>query len=134
MRKKNKAPEKKVEMEILGWLRAANFACWKVDRQGTYDPIRKVFRKNHNPYKIKGISDIQGFIFDRGLFVEVKSETGVLSPEQRKFLAMVNNNGQIGFVARSLLGFLEELAKHFPDKPDFQEMLKQYIGDRRKEH
>lgn len=112
----------------------AGFDCYKVDRQGTYDPVRQVFRKNHNPYKIRGIADIHAFMFKKYVVCEVKAPEGIVSPDQRKYLAMVNNNGHIGVVARSLLGFLEEICKHFPEHPDFQHLVKQYIEDRKREH
>lgn len=134
MKKKNKSEEKIIEYEILGFLRTFGFDCWKVDRQGTYDPVRKVFRKNHNPYKIKGVSDIHAFMLNKFIAVEVKAPKGVLSKDQRAFLAMVSNNGHVGIVARSLSGFLEEISKHFPDHPDFQALIKQYLEVNEKAH
>jgi hypothetical protein len=68
--------EKAIETEILNALAAIGFYCFKVDRQGTFDPVRKVFRKNHNKYKIAGVSDILGIVAGRFLAIEVKSKVG----------------------------------------------------------
>jgi hypothetical protein len=108
-------PEKVIEYEILGFLRTLGILCWKTDRQGTYDPVKKTFRANHNPYKITGVSDILALIDGVFIAIEVKSEKGRLTPEQRAFIVKVNENGGIGFVARSLSQVVESLALHFPE-------------------
>lgn len=103
-------PEKRIENEILAWLRMINVFSFKVDRQGTFDPIRRVHRKNHNPYKIRGVSDVLGCLPNgRMLAIEVKTSTGRLSPHQRLFIDRVNLNGGLAFVARSLDDVKEKL-------------------------
>lgn len=50
----------------------------------------------------KGVPDILGIYQGRFLGIEVKSETGILRPEQKQFLENIQKNGGIGFVARNL--------------------------------
>lgn len=106
--------EKVIEYEILNCLKGCGIFCWKVDRTGVYDAKRKVFRSNNNPHKIKGVSDILAVIEGRTIAIEVKSQKGSLSDEQRVFLAQVNANGGVAFVARSAIQAANELVKHFP--------------------
>lgn len=120
-------PEKSIEYEILSFLRTIGVFCWKNERVGTWDPTRKTFRTNKNPYKIKGISDITGIISGRFLAIEVKSETGKLTPEQRVFLASVNNEGGIAFVARSLKQCIEQLLPMFPDNQRLKKFASEYL-------
>jgi penicillin-binding protein-related factor A (putative recombinase) len=107
-------PEKAIENDILLFLSRAGVFAFKLDRQGTFDPKKKVFRMNKNPWKIKGVSDILCIIQGRFVAIEVKSPTGQLSQHQRTFLARVNNEGGIGFVARSVESVAQELSRHFP--------------------
>jgi len=51
----------------------------------------------------KGISDIIGVLKDgRFLAIEIKTQQGRLSEEQREFLDSVSRSGGLAFVARSL--------------------------------
>jgi len=108
---KKKSPEKVIEYEILQLLKSRGVFCWKNDRQGTFDPTKRVFRANKNPHKIKGVSDILGIFFGKFLAIEVKSKTGRVSPEQSEFLSNVNKNGGIAFVARSSKDVEDYLSK-----------------------
>lgn len=119
--------EKDIERAILDMLKAIGINAWKNDSTGIYDPARKAFRKNRNPHKRKGVSDIIGAIpyyYDdngvskcvaRALFIEVKSPKGVVRPEQRVFLEQMSEIGAIAFIARSVEQCVLELAKHLPD-------------------
>lgn len=115
--------EKVIETEILDALAAIGFFCFKVDRQGTFDPSRKIFRKNNNKHKIKGVSDILGIIGGRFLAIEVKSKTGKLSPDQKIFLRRIQDEGGIAFMARSTEQALNQLLLFIPKN----QMLKKYI-------
>lgn len=127
-------PEKRIEYEILSFLRSIGIWCWKNDRQGTYDPVRKVFRKNNNPYKIKGVSDILGVIQGRMLAIEVKAPKGVIRPEQRVFIARINEEGGIAFVARSLEQAASQLLSHFPNNEKLKRFTEDYIKSRGADH
>lgn len=139
-------PEKKIEMEILQFLRSIGIFCWKVDRQGTYDAVRKTFRKNHNPFKIRGVSDILGVVpyytpeigaksaLGRLLAIEVKGPLGRCTPEQRSFLAKISEEGGIAFVARSVEQCATELMKHFPNNSKLKQFAEAYVGSRGADH
>ena len=47
----------------------------------------------------------------RFIAIEVKTEQGKLTPEQRLFLFKINENNGIGFVARSIEDVKKELIK-----------------------
>ena len=115
--------EKQIETEILNALAAVGFFCWKNETTGTYDPVRKVFRKNNNKHKIKGVSDILGIIGGRFLAIEVKSKTGKLSPDQKIFLRRIQDEGGIAFMARSTEQALNQLLLFIPKN----QILKKYI-------
>jgi penicillin-binding protein-related factor A (putative recombinase) len=127
-------PEKRIEYEILSFLSQIGIFAWKVDRAGTYDPVRKTFRANHNPYKIKGVSDIHGIIAGRFIAIEVKSKTGKLTPEQRVFLAKVGNEGGISFVARSLDQCISQLLQFLPENEKLKRYAKAYEAPRETDH
>lgn len=102
-------PEKRIEMQVCSWLKYKGYFFWKNESHGVWDPIRKAFRSNKNPYRIKGVSDILGVMAGgKILAIEVKSKTGRVSPEQTVFLKLVNACGGKGFVARSI----EDLEKN----------------------
>lgn len=95
-------PEKAIETQILTWLKYKGIFAWKNQTTGIFDPKKKVFRKSHNPFHIKGVSDIIGIYKGQPLFIEVKSKRGVLSPEQKTFLSKAQTEGAICIVAKSI--------------------------------
>jgi len=116
-------PEGRIEHEIFDFLKSIGVFCFKCDRTGIFDPIKKTFRSNRNPHRIKGIADILGIApGGRFLAIEVKSADGRLSKEQRLFLRSVQDAGGIAFVARSVKQAAIELSKHFPA----DEMIRKY--------
>ena len=131
---KRNSPEKKIEMEILGFLRAIDVFCWKNESTGIFDPVKKTFRSNKNPYKINGVSDILGVIQGRMLAIEVKSPVGRLTDEQRIFLAKVNECNGIGFVARSLEQCVDQLLPHFPNNEALKRFSKDYVSSKGADH
>lgn len=100
-KRKAMAPlERDIQKAILDYLHSVPIYCWTNKTQGTYDPHKKIFRRNTTK---KGISDILGVLPDgRFLAIEVKSKSGRLSPEQAEFIDRVNDLGGLAFVARSL--------------------------------
>jgi hypothetical protein len=111
-------------MEIFNFLKSIGIFCWKADRVGIYDPLRKSFRKNHNPNRIKGVSDIIGIApGGRLLAIEVKAPKGKLTDDQRKFLVSVQDAGGIAFISRSVKQTATELAKFYPE----ENMIKRYL-------
>lgn len=104
-------PENQIKRAICQWLAAKRAFFWVTDRVGIYDPTRKTFRSNRDPYRIKGVADILGSWKGRLLAIEVKTKTGRISQEQKQFLARVNESGGIGFVARSIDDVERELKR-----------------------
>ena len=99
--------EKEIENEILDYLSQfpSKLKVWKVETVGVFDPCKKIFRKKHNKHYLRGTPDIQGYLKTVPpipLYIEVKSKTGKLSPEQTMFLFEASRDGCIAFMARSV--------------------------------
>lgn len=117
-------PESRIEQDIFAFLKSIGIFCFKADRVGIYDPIRKRFRSNKNPNRIKGVSDILGIApGGRFLAIEVKAPKGSLTKEQREFLVSVQDAGGIAFVSRSVRQTALELSKFYPD----EDRIKRYL-------
>ena len=99
-------PERALQKAICEYLTMEwpQLVFWRVDSVGIFDPIRKAYRSNRDPYKIKGVSDIIGINTLTGLFIaiEVKTKTGRVSPDQKWFIDRINASGGLAFVARSI--------------------------------
>lgn len=121
--------EKPIENEILHFLKMIGVYCWKNQSVGIWSQARKAYIKPKNPHHIRGVSDILGVIEGRLLAIEVKSEKGRLTPEQREFLAKVNNEGGIAFLARSKEAVALELYKHFPSNKRLMTFAKEFKID-----
>jgi hypothetical protein len=126
--------EKQIQNEIIHFLRILGVYCWTNNSVGIYDPVKKIYRKNRSPNHLNGVSDILGIIGGRFLAIEVKSEKGVLRPEQRIFLAHINEEGGVAFVARSLRDVAVNLSRFFPDNEGLKKMVKNYIPEKMEEH
>ena len=116
--------ERAIQNEIITALRFLNIFCWTNSSVGIFDPTRKVFRKPHGNYSIKGVSDILGCIDGRFIAIEVKSEKGKLSAEQREFIAKVKDNGGVAFVAKSAEQAAAELSRLFPHHRGLQRLTR----------
>lgn len=109
-------PEKEIENQIFNFLKSIGIFCFKHDSVGIFDPVKKVYRTSRNPNRVTGVSDILGLApGGRFLAIEVKSEKGKVSDEQRKFIRSVQDAGGIAFVARSARQVAMELAKFYPE-------------------
>lgn len=93
--------EKQIENCMLRWLNAQwDCFAFKINTVGIYDPVKKIFRKNMNPYVIKGTSDILGLCRGRFFALEVKTPLTIkngLSEEQIAFLNRVKKRGGYAF-------------------------------------
>lgn len=93
-------PESLIENAILRYLNMQGIYCWKNKTQGTYDPVKKIYRANTVK---KGVADILGILPNgRFLAIEVKTKKGQLTVHQKDFLRQVSKNGGLAFVARSV--------------------------------
>lgn len=126
--------EKPIEKAILQFLRSTGIFCWKQNSTGVYDPTKKVFRKNRNPFVINGVSDILGLIGGRFLAIEVKSATGKLTEDQRAFIRKVLDEGGIAFVSRSVEQTAEQLSAFFPENKQLKEFCKEYVQSKGADH
>lgn len=106
-----KVKESWIEAQIHHYLSLKGIFAWKAKTVGTYDPVKKIFRKPGANY-MRGVSDILG-VLDGGrtLAIEVKTPTGRVSPEQKTFIEQVNKRGGLAFVARSVEDVKAKLEK-----------------------
>lgn len=96
-------PENIIKNQICYYLKSRGIFFWSQNNVGIYDPVRKRFRKSHNPFRIKGVSDILGVLpCGRLLCIEVKTKRGYPTPEQKLFIENVNLNGGLAFIARNI--------------------------------
>lgn len=67
--------------------------------------------KNHGGLgSAPGLPDITGCLSDgRGFWIEVKTDRGVLSDHQKRFIDNINSAGGLAFVARSVDEVIEKL-------------------------
>ncbi len=102
-KQKRNNPETQIKNSILGWLNLQrDCMAWPNDSVGIYDPTKKRFRKKHSQFHRNGVADILGIWRGRPLAVEVKSERGRLSENQKDFLEVFKGCGGIAIVARSI--------------------------------
>lgn len=120
-------PESRIKNEIMSFLKIIGVYCWVNDSVGIFDPVKKIYRQNNSPHKLKGVSDILGIIQGRFLAIEVKSEAGRLTPEQRVFLAHINTEGGIAFCSRSVEQTADNLLKFFPQNDKLKQFSKEYV-------
>lgn len=118
--------EKEIENGILHFLNAfLGIRAYKIQTTGVYDSKQGCFRKR-GKYVRKGMSDIIGIVEGRFLAIEVKSEKGVLSPDQKSFIMDVNESGGVAFVARSIQDVVTNLTKFFPENKALRELAKRH--------
>lgn len=103
---KSMGKEKGIENVILKYLNLKGCFAFKVNTMGVFDPIRKIYRKNNNPYIHRGTSDILGVYKGQMFAIEVKTpETKTrVSEYQSLFLERVIQHGGIGCVLYDLNG------------------------------
>lgn len=108
--------EKHIQEAILHYLSLNGVFAWPNKTQGTYDAGRGNFRKSNSRFWKKGVADIIGITPSGRFFaIEVKRpKKGVLSTEQKDFIAQISARGGIAFVATSIADVtarIEELRK-----------------------
>lgn len=94
--------EKQIENAILDYLNQRGIMAWKNQSVGIYDSKIGAYRKPNNKYHRNGVSDIIGIYKCSPLFIEVKTKTGTLTDDQKKFLYEAKLKGAIAFMARSV--------------------------------
>jgi hypothetical protein len=97
-----KLAERAIEDQILTWLYCQRIWAFKVNTSGYFDAKRKVFRKQRSQFAINGVSDIVGVFKGRPLFIECKTDSGRLTPDQKAFLDRAKQEGALACVAKSI--------------------------------
>jgi hypothetical protein len=82
--------------------------AWSQYNGAVFDQRRGFYRKPSRWYR-KGVPDIIGIWDGKPLFIEVKTETGKVSSEQKQFLEDATSHGALAFVARSYQEVKEKL-------------------------
>jgi hypothetical protein len=95
-------PENRIKRDICDFLKASGALIFTHDSVGIFDPIRRVYRANRDPYRRKGVSDLLGIWKARFIAIEVKVPKQYPSKEQKQFLKDVADAGGIAVLARSV--------------------------------
>ncbi len=101
MPKRKPTPTNTITTAVLNYLNLNGFYVFRVNNQGTFDPVKKLYRFNN---QTKGIADIIG-VTPKGRFiaVEVKgTKTDKQSEHQKEFQLKVQRAGGLYILARSL--------------------------------
>lgn len=127
-----KLSEREIEQDILSYLQARNVFIYKIEQMGTYDPKKRIYRKNESALKVKGISDLLG-THNTTLAIEVKTIDGLKKVAaairsyrkhgyatksyqreiaQWKFIKETRRRGGVAFFTCSLLHTIKTLKKH----------------------
>lgn len=99
--------EKEIKNEIKDWLDLQRIYYW-------VNVVAKV--PGHRGRMKRGVFDILGCYNGKLLAIEVKSENGIVSKEQREFMYNVKLHGGIAFIARSLQDVIDVLKHQSMDK------------------
>jgi hypothetical protein len=96
--------EKEIENSILMHLEMrGDCIAWKNQSVGIFDPKRKVYRKSRNRFHKNGVSDIICMLHDGPvIFLEVKTQYGRQSENQKQFQKDCEDMGQIYRIVKSI--------------------------------
>lgn len=117
-RKRTKLKEKESDIQkaILQWLHLNNYFAWSNKTQGTYDPTKRIFRRNTTTVGAPDILGVLNCKYDscegRLLALEVKTKTGKLTEAQEHFLKSIHNKGGVSAVVRSVYDVEKLLLYH----------------------
>jgi hypothetical protein len=102
--------EKIIENNILCFLEEIGIWARKINSVGVYDAKKKVYRASNSRFNQRGMPDIIGIMDDgRFLGIEVKSERGRLSADQKIVIRDLQERQGIVFVSRSVSQTFETL-------------------------
>lgn len=104
-------PESAALDAVCEYLHRQGYFFFRVNNVGIFDPTKKIHRKSPK-WCIKGVSDVMVVWKSQTFFIEVKSDTGKLSPDQKAFEAMVEENGCAYHVVRGV----EDIQRLFPHR------------------
>lgn len=106
--------ESRIKRSIINYLNSIqNLCCFPIAVTGIFDQRRGIYRKS---ICVIGTPDILVCYKGRFIAIEVKSDTGRLSQEQKQVIDDINlNGGGLAFTARSVedvMDKFEELGIH----------------------
>lgn len=90
--------ESDIQLSILHYLRRIGATGGKTKTMG----VRRGKVFCFDPYTFRGFPDICGFFRNKIFFIEVKSETGTQSPEQKNFQNLCQEAGLTYILARDV--------------------------------
>lgn len=101
--------------KVVDLLTILGFVVWRNNNAGVYDVRRKSFRAGS--VGRKGVPDIIGYQkkTGRGIYVEIKTGSDKLSPEQKHFLIEALQNNCIAFECRSMSDLSTRLQMYDPE-------------------
>lgn len=97
-----KLKETQIELQVCHLLRAKNIFFWKNPSAGFYDTKRKIFRRHVNPFVGRGVCDLIALIDGHFIGLEIKSQKGVQSEDQKTFETRCKAAGAFYFLIRSV--------------------------------
>lgn len=107
-----KPSESEIELQVGHYLSYKKIFFTKLVSTGYYNPVQKQFRRQANPYALRGLSDYLLIIKGRAYFWELKSDIGIQSPSQKIFEARLIKEGQAPYtIIRSLADAERALAE-----------------------
>lgn len=89
-----------IQRQILEYLRFIGATAGKTKTTGVFDAKRRCFRSD--PYLFSGFADITAFFRNKIFFIEVKSDTGRQSDNQKSFQSLCESAGIPYILARSV--------------------------------
>lgn len=102
-KRKYNNPEQQIKNQILLWLNYQNNGFfWPNNSMGVFDPVKKFYRKPGGKFNVNGTADILGAWLGWPVAIEIKSEKGKQSEDQRLFQIRFEEAGGIYILARSL--------------------------------
>lgn len=93
--------EQEIQNQILDYLTLKGYTCWRQNSSGIYDQKLGRYRKLSR-YAVSGISDIIVLSDGRAYFIEVKTEKGRQSDDQKLFQEFVERADCVYYIARCL--------------------------------
>lgn len=96
-------PETRIQASILTYLVYLGIFCWRNNSSGIYNQKTGSYYSPKGIGRISGVSDILGILPDgRFIALEIKSEKGKETPEQKVFGHNISTNNGLYIVARSI--------------------------------
>ena len=93
--------ETNIKDAIFQYLKAKKVFCWNVNNSAPYSPQKGVYLKPYR-HSMKGVPDICGIFQGKPLFIEVKTEDGVIKDSQHTFKETSEREGALHIFARSV--------------------------------